>query len=121
VKTLNWTKRKDGKWFKLGNVNLADPHFIDLEGVYMIWYRDEKHTVVHVGQGKIKEKLSDHQTDPRIMVYKSHGLYVSWAMVLPQYRHGIERYLFEKLKPIVGFRYPNVPAIQVNLPWDQPL
>lgn len=120
MKTLNWKKRQDGKWFKLTDVNLVDPHFIDLEGVYIIWYEGTNRIVVRVGQGEIKERISDHQTDPRIMTYKSHGLYVTWAMVLPLYRNGIERYLFEKLKPIVGFRYPNVPAIQVNLPWDQP-
>jgi hypothetical protein len=118
--TLNWIKHQDGKWFKLTDVDLTYPHFIDLEGVYIIWYEGENHIVVRVGQGVIKEKLSDHQTDPRIMTYKPHSLYVTWATVLPQYRNGIERYLFEKLKPIVGFRYPNVPAIQVNLPWDQP-
>lgn len=120
MKTLNWKKRQDGKWFKLTDVNLVDPHFIDLEGVYIIWYEGTNQIVVRVGQGEIKERISDHQTDPRIMTYKSHGLYVTWAMVPPLYRNGIERYLFEKLKPIVGFRYPNVPAIQVNLPWDQP-
>jgi hypothetical protein len=33
------------------------------------------------------------------------------------YRNGVERYLANTLRPIVGSAFPDVPPIEVNLPW----
>ena len=118
MKNLNWIKYKDGEWCNLITLNLKHEHFIDLEGVYIIWHGGDEPEILSVGQGNIKEKLFAYRIYPRIMKYKKFGLYVTWAIVEPQYRNGIEKYLFEKLKPKEGFRYPDVPAIQVNMPWD---
>ena len=34
-------------------------------------------------------------------------------------RAGVEKYLGESLKPVVGNRLPDVHPIRVNLPWEE--
>ncbi len=51
-------------------------------------------------------------------VQNAHGLYVTWAVVEPAKRDGVERYLADKYAPLVGERRPAATPIPVNSPWD---
>lgn len=115
--SANWLKCTGDKWCSLINLNLNDEHFNGLEGVYIIWHGGPSAATIRVGQGNIRARLSSHRTDPQILSYKSWGLYVTWASVNYPLRNGIERYLFDVLKPKIGSRAPDVNAIDVNLPW----
>lgn len=45
-------------------------------------------------------------------------LYVSCALIENKLlRNGVERYLFDRLEPIVGSRAPEVEPIKANLPF----
>jgi hypothetical protein len=97
-------------------VDLGHPHFSGLEGVYIIW-RSADRRVVRVGQGAIADRLSAHRADPLILAHGLTGeLLVTWAQVSPLYRDGVERYLGEYYKPLVGKVFPDVRPILVNLP-----
>lgn len=59
-----------------------------------------------------------------MLAYSPEGLFVTWARIHPSERDGVERYLAETLRPLVGTRHPNAapiyvvePPIPVNLPW----
>jgi hypothetical protein len=114
---LIWLKCTGEQWCPLLNVNLDHSHFNELEGVYVIWHGQPNPAVVYVGQGNIRDRLTQHRQDTAILVYKNQGLFVTWAKVDAAYRDGIERFLAESWKPKVGQNYPLVAPIPVNSPW----
>jgi len=64
--------------------------------------------------------LSEHRDNPKILKYREFGLlYVTWAKVSSHEMSGVEAYLANLLKPLEGERYPNVPFISVNSPFEQ--
>ncbi len=117
--TVEWVKcvgDVGDEWCSLNTVDLDSPHFDGLEGVYVIWYNGEEGEFVRVGQGNIRERLLAHRTDSEIQRYAARGLYVTWAALAPRYHDGVEAYLAQRLRPLVGERFPNVTPISVNLP-----
>ena len=113
--TLTWVKSTENRWLSLDGVNL-DP--VTTTGVYVIWHSGPTPRTVRVGQGDIKSRLNAHRLDRAIGAYRPQGgLWVTWAAVSPYALNGVERYLAEQLRPLVGDRFPDVTAIPVNLPW----
>ena len=113
---LFWIRATTGEWLPLENVNLSEVRTI---GVYIIWHAGNPSRVVYVGQGDIRERLSAHRSDWRIIHHATHGtLYVTWAGVGNQAdRDAIERYLADTWNPLVGEAHPNVLPLAVNSPW----
>lgn len=114
---LNWTRCDGQVWCPFHTVNLGNYHFNGLEGVYVIWHGGMNPKTVYVGQGNIRDRLTSHRTDPHILQYSTHGLFVTWAEVDIRYRPGIERYLADMLTPLRGVQHPQVVPIPVNFPW----
>lgn len=113
---LNWIKSSNNEWHDLYSVNLANQHFDNMEGVYVIWHRGNSPNVVRVGQGIIRDRLSQHRDDPQIRIYLPLGLLVTWASVPNKDRDGVEAYLAQQLRPAVGERFPSAIPTVVNLP-----
>lgn len=116
--TISWIKCKGDVWCGLNTVKLDDPHFNGMEGVYIIWHGGQHASTVRVGQGIIKERLRAHRLDSEIQAYNNNTLYVTWASVSLDNRDGVEKYLADRLNPLVGDRFPDRQPIPVNLPWD---
>jgi hypothetical protein len=114
---VNWVKCEGQQWCNFQNLNLDHSHFNNLGGVYIIWHGGPQARVVRVGQGNIRDRLKAHRQDAEILKYGNLGLFTTWADVASSYRDGVERYLAEKWKPIVGTKFPDVPVIEVNSPW----
>lgn len=112
---FDWIKYESGNWCNLFTLNLDDPHFNNMEGVYIIWAPGSY--VIRVGQGFIRDRLKAHKVDPEILRHKITTLFVTWASVTPFLRDGVERFLGETLRPVVGTSFPDVVANHVNLPW----
>jgi len=110
---LDWIKYPDGNWCNLLGLNLDDPHFNNMDGVYIIW--SDKGYVVRLGQGTVKDRIRDHRVNQLIL--KHPTLYATWAQVPVTYRGRVERYLADALKPVIGNAFPQEPPLQVNLPW----
>jgi hypothetical protein len=104
-------------WCNLLKLNLNHSHFENLNGVYIIWHGGKQPATVRIGQGVIKDRLSNHRSEQEILAFSNLGLLVTWAQTNKQELDGIERYLAESLNPKVGDRFPTVYPIQVNLPW----
>lgn len=86
-------------------------------GVYVIAYDALSPRVVRVGQGDIASRLSEHRNNPTIQRYRANGpLKVAWAALSGYQVGGVEVYLANVLRPLVGDRFPNVTPIPVNLP-----
>ena len=114
---IHWNKCDGDIWCELYGVNLNHNHFNHMTGVYVIWHGGPSPRTVRVGQGFIRDRLKAHRQDPQIQRYQSLGLYVTWTTIRSDLLNGVEAYLAEALGPIVGEQFPNVPLIQVNLPW----
>jgi hypothetical protein len=105
------------QWCPLETVDLESIGVI--AGVYIIWHEGNPSRVVRVGQGApIKDRLGAHRLDREITAYGQIGkLRVTWAAVPASQRDGVERYLADKWKPLVGDAFPNAVPIAVNSPW----
>ena len=101
--------------------------FSDIGGTGVYIVRQTAGPTVIVGQGVIQDRLSALRKDARILCYDRAGspLLATWAIVqgMVQTRmlysaqlDGIERYLAETLKPLIGRSYPDVPPVPVPLP-----
>lgn len=110
---LNWQKCAGDVWGSLSFVDLAHGHFDNMEGVYIIWQGSGP--IIRVGQGNIRDRLGRHRNDPDIV--RHDRLYVTWAPVHATHRNGVERYLANVLRPVVGDAFPNVTPTPVSLPW----
>ena len=117
---LYWNKHQSNIWETLWGVNLEHSHFDGRAGVYIIWYWSKSYQpiTVRLGQGFIKERFKDHKKDSEILkCARGYILYATWADVPIIHRDGVEKYLADILKPLVGDQYPNAIPIEVNLPW----
>lgn len=114
---VTWRRCKDEQWCSLLSVNL-DHQAFDTGGVYIIWHGGPNAHTAYVGQGDpVRDRLRAHRSDLKILAYKARGLYVTWATVPSGQRGGVERYLTDKLSPLVGGAWPHVTPFAVNLPW----
>jgi len=111
------------KWFKCGD-HWCSFDTLNLEkvtevGVYIIWHEGNPGRVVYVGQGDVADRIADHRNNDEITAYSKKGaLRVTWAEVSTKaQRDGVERYLADTWKPLVGDAHPDVEPIEVNSPW----
>ena len=74
------------------------------------------HSVVAVGHGFIRNKLSAVRDDPVLTRYAKKDLLVSWAEVDREHQVGVENYLTAMLKPLHGEPHPHSVQTLVNLP-----
>jgi hypothetical protein len=87
-------------------------------GVCVIWHAGQTPKVVRVGQGDVADRLAAHSRDSTITRYARFGcLYTTWPAVSISYRDGVERFLADRLLPLVGDRHPATVPVPVNLPW----
>jgi hypothetical protein len=115
AKDVQWVKSKAGTFLKLEEFNLWSAEGV---GVYVIWHEGHPGRVVKVGQGEIQERLGCHRRDREITSYNAYGsLLVTWALVPSRELDGIERYLGDSWRPLVGDRFPNAHPIPVNSPF----
>ena len=114
---VQWTHCEGGHC-TLTALNLDHPHFTGREGVYVIWRGGTNPAVVRLGQGNIKDRIGKHRLDREILKHGATGtLHVTWADVPTSLRNGIERFLANTLRPLVGDAFPLAQPVPVNLPW----
>ena len=70
-------------------------------------------TALYIGQGLIHDRMRYHIKNEYIMDYEPS---VFWAET--DNRNGIEAYLRSKLHPVFGERWPKVPHIPVDIPFE---
>lgn len=115
IMEVQWIKCEGDVWCPLMNLDLSK---VGGHGVYIIWHEGNPSRVVRVGMGSISDRLAEHRREQDILVYADIGtLRVTWAELVLLVQPGIERFLFDTLRPLVGERAPDVDPTPVNLPW----
>lgn len=114
---LAWVMSEANTWLRLKDANLSS---VKTEGVYVIWMPgsdvDGAPIYIRVGQGDVADRIACHRLDEDVQEYENGNLRFTFARVDRAQRGGVERYLAEKLQPLVGDRFPTDPMIAVNLP-----
>ena len=113
---LSWVQYANGTgWCSFDNVDLSG---VTAVGVYIIWHEGNPGRVVRLGQGTIADRIKAHRNDAKITTYRKSGmLRVTWAEVSRDQLDGVERYLADRWKPLVGDAFPIARPIAVNSPW----
>lgn len=132
----------EGDDFTKGFDSSSDEFNAQLLGNYIIWAnlcsaddqgkQEESAIAIYTGSGNIKTQLTSISQDPKIWhaynmipdkkaISRFYGL--AWTEHIKEevVRKGIEKYLRKTLTPIIDYKYPNIPPlnvepIPVNLP-----
>lgn len=113
---VHWNRSQGDAWAEFFAVDFDDPHFDDLEGVFVIWQGGSQPAAISVGLGALRKELKAQRSDPAIAIYRGKPLFVSWAKVDKVARAGVARFLYETLKPRTLMTVPTTAPIDVNLP-----
>ena len=117
---VEWNRCRGGGWCTLDEPDLADEHFHDLEGVYVMWYGEENQVALRVGHGMIRDCLFKERDNIEIRIHgQQYEIYVTWAQVGQMFRDRVAKYITQALKPKLANSYPGVSPIEVNLPWSE--
>ena len=114
---VQWVKSSSGQFLDLLRVNLNSSYFnVPRFGVYIIWHTGASSApVITVGQGNIRERLGALRVSSHINQYSSSGqLKVSWILINQQDFDGVEAFLYDYYKPLVGERKQVSELIPVN-------
>ncbi len=114
--SLYWNRCQGDAWGELYSVDLDDKHFDGLEGVFVVWQGGSPPVPVCVGAGLLRDVMKERRVSPDIQAYREKTLYVSWAKVEKVARPGVERYLYDALKPRLNGSVPQTTPVEVNLP-----
>ena len=115
---LEWQKNSEGNWWTLSEAAMEDKQFDKLEGVYVIWYEDQKQVALRVGQGHIRDCIVKERNNDEMWEHaQQYEIYVTWAKVGPKYREVVAKHIAEAAKPEVERGHLKVRAFVVNLPW----
>jgi hypothetical protein len=115
--TVNWIKSRANTWLDFLTFDLSTAG--QSVGVYIIWHvglAGGPGYVVKVGQGQIWHRLGAHRNDPAILAYRKHGLRVTWVELPENLLDGVECYLGNRLRPLVGDRFSECAPFPLNLP-----
>lgn len=114
--SVTWMKAANGRsWCPFATTDLSG---LSTFGVYVIWHGGTAPRTVHVGQGRITDRIEAHRADERITRYEVDGpLFFTWAELRAADADGVERYLAELLSPLVADAHPDVAPLPVNSPF----
>jgi hypothetical protein len=117
---VHWVKSGDGEFLDLLRLNLNpdSAYFLSPKfGVYVIWSTGTSNApVLTVGQGNIRDRLMSLRLNPLIKQFSESGqIKVSWVLPTnPDDFDGVEAYLYDYYKPLVGERKRGVSPIPVT-------
>jgi hypothetical protein len=129
--TLNWiTHDMQGALLRFYDVDLTT---VRADGVYVIYSPVDAFSAanafalknmfgapktVYVGQGVVADRLQQHRSNQTMRSMNSQNtLVVAFAPVAASLRDGVERYLANRLQPMLGDVHPNAAPVAVNLPF----
>ena len=112
--SVKWVKCEDDRWCSFRGLQLNEA--VDVTGVYVIFDKRDN-MVIRLGQGNIKDRISSHRNNEAIRGYSEFNeLLVTWAVLPESYFDGVERYLADMYRPLIGENFPDVAPIAINLP-----
>lgn len=98
---IRWSRNHKGRFHNMIKLDVVAEGLRDVGGVYVIWHGGVKPDWLYVGfSSDLGRQIDPLIDDPRFEEHMERGgVYVTWAIVNPEFRHGVVRYLTERLDP----------------------
>lgn len=98
---IGWVRNRKGQFHNMLRLDTIAESLRGEGGVYVIWHGGLKPDWLYVGfSSDLGRQIDPLIDDPRFEDYAARGgVYVTWALVKEEFRHGIVRYLTEALTP----------------------
>jgi hypothetical protein len=110
---LDWQKNINGNWNEFWCLDLSNPQFYNLEGLYIIF--DSNKEIVYAGWGIIRDRILVHQADLDFHDYPEK-LFITWAKADYYTQITGSRFLQLKYKPPLNKNLPNPLEGQIYIP-----
>ena len=99
-----WARSPRGLFFRLIHLDPEEEGLSGVGGIFVVWHAGLRPQWVHVSAAEdlavAIHRLAD---DDDVMSYEVNGgLFISWALVRPEYRSGTVAYLTGRLRPAIG-------------------
>lgn len=114
---VRWVRGTDGNFLDLLRLNLQSSYFLRHQyGVFIVWSAGVTQApVITVGQGDIRDRLAALKKHPVVSRFAESGqLKVSWIIINEKYFDGVEAFLYDYYKPIMGERKRDISSIPVD-------
>ncbi|MEQ8665523.1 MAG: hypothetical protein RIC16_07340 [Rhodospirillales bacterium] len=100
---IHWVRNNKGRFHNIIRLDTVSEGLRDRGGVYVLFHGGIKPEWLYVGfSSDLGRQIDPLIDDPRLEEYYNRGgVYVTWAFVADEFRHGIVRYMTEKLKPLL--------------------
>ncbi|NQU57064.1 MAG: hypothetical protein HQ513_07500 [Rhodospirillales bacterium] len=119
----HWAMTATGKFHRL---LITDPEKLGLggaSGIVVLWSGGLKPRWLFVDKSSdLARELDTYLDNDEIMKYDGRGgVFVSWAMIRPEFQDGVLKYLLETMAPIIDHPKPpneSIKALAVFAPGD---
>ena len=119
----HWAMTATGKFHRL---LITDPEKLGLNGasgIFVLWHGGLKPKWIFVDKSRdLGHDLDAYLDDEDVMRYESRGgVFVSWAMIRPEYQDGVLKYLLETMDTLIDNPKPpgkDVTALPVMAPGE---
>jgi len=97
----HWAKTPKGKFHRLLFIDPVTQGLSGVGGVFVAWHGGLRPRWLYVGKsGNLAHDLDTLLDNEDIMAYdKRGGVFVTWALIRPEYQDGVLRYLIGAMKP----------------------
>lgn len=98
---INWVRNSKGRFHNVLRLDVVAEGLRGKGGVYVIWHGGVQPDWLYVGfSSDLGRQIDPLIDDPRFEEFMDRsGVYVTWAFVSEEFRHGVVRYLTERLDP----------------------
>ncbi len=99
---IAWVRNRNGNFSKLVTLDAARAG-VTGGGVFVIWHSGAKPKWVMVGESdNLAQTIDGLRDDMELLEYDARGgLFIAWALIKPEYRPGIVKYLRKSMKPLL--------------------
>ena len=118
-----WARSPRGLFFRLIHLDPEEEGLSGVGGIFVVWHAGLRPQWVFVSAADdLAAAIHRLADDADVMSYEVNGgLFVSWALVRPEYRSGAVAYLTGRLRPAIGSDVPpaaGLPVIAIAPPGE---
>ncbi len=121
-----WAKTEDGKFHRLLLLRTDRLNLDGVGGVFVLWRGGLQPTWLYADKSRdLAADMENCLDNDEIMANDMRaGVFVSWALVRPEYQDGVLKYLLDTMEPLIEHPKPppeDTRAYPVLVPGEQPL
>lgn len=108
-----WARTPKGAFFRFADLDPEEQGLSEVGGIFVIWHGGVRPEWVYVGfTDNLASTFHQLGNNRDLMRYEVNGhLFVTWALVLPDYQEGAAVYLSRRLSPLIDNpELPDLPA-----------